>query len=72
MPEIRALAKKLKGYRKELGKTQFEIAGEMGISIEEVSLIEREKANPGLRTMQKMAAHMGITVSELLKIGEEE
>ena len=38
MPEISALAKKVKAYRESLGETQFELFGEIGISIEELSL----------------------------------
>ena len=68
MPEISALAKRVKAYRESLGETQFELSGEIGISIEELSLIERGEANPRLSTMQKIAAHMGITVSALLEI----
>ena len=48
MPEISALAKKVKAYRESLGETQFELSGEIGISIEELSLIERGEANPAL------------------------
>ena len=72
MPERSVLAKRVKAYRKALHKSQFEIAGEMGFSMEELSLIEREIANPSLDTMQKIAAHMGITVSELLQIETED
>lgn len=68
MPEISALAKKVKTYRRNIKKSQFELSCEIGISIDELSLIEREKANPRLSTVQKIAAHMGITVSDLLKI----
>ncbi|MCI8423307.1 MAG: helix-turn-helix transcriptional regulator [Lawsonibacter sp.] len=67
MPELSALAKRVKAYRKNIKKSQFELSNEIGISTEELSLIEREKANPTLNTMQKIAAHMGITVSELLE-----
>lgn len=70
MPEVDALAKRVKAYRTSQKKTQFEIAAEMGISLDELSLIERKKANPSLGTIQKIAAHMGITVSELLTIEE--
>ena len=70
MPEISALAKRVKIYRENMKKTQFELSYEMGISLEELSLIEREGANPRLSTIQKIAEHMGITVSELLKIEE--
>lgn len=70
MPEVSALAKRVKIYRENMKKTQFELSYEMGISLEELSLIEREGTNPRLSTIQKIAAHMGITVSELLKIEE--
>ena len=66
MPEVSILAKRVKAYRENLKKTQYEI----GISPDELSLIEREKANPSLYTLQKISAHMGITVSELLKVEE--
>lgn len=70
MPEINALAKRVKAYRESLKKTQFEFSGEIGINADELSLIEREKANPSLGTLQKIAAYMGITVSALLEVGE--
>lgn len=72
MPETDALAKRVKAYRKQLSKNQFEMASEMGISIEEISLIERGKTDPKLSTLQKIAAHMGITVSSLLEVEEKE
>ncbi len=68
MPETDVLAKRVKAYRKGLSKNQFDMACEMGISIEEISLIERGKTDPKLSTLQKIAAHMGITVSSLLEI----
>ena len=68
MPEISAMAERVKAYREKLKKTQFEMAYEIGISIEELSLIERRGANPRLDTMQKIAAPMGISVSEMLKV----
>lgn len=70
MPEINVLAKKVKAYRENLRKTQFELSDEIGISTEELSLIERKEANPRLSTIQKIAAYMGITVSELLEVEE--
>lgn len=70
MPEVSALAKRVKAYREAQKKTQFETANEIGISVDELSLIEREKANPNLETIQKVAAYIGITVSALLKVEE--
>ena len=68
MPEREALAKYLKEFRKINKETQFEFAANVGISIEELSLIEREIANPSLDTLQKIAAYTGNTVSELLRV----
>jgi len=72
MPETEALAKRVKAYRKELSKNQPEMAYEMGISTEEISLIDRGKTVPKLSTLQKIAAHMGITVSSLLETERRE
>lgn len=49
-------------------QTQFEFASNCGISIETLSLIERQKTNPTLETMQKIAAYTDLTVAELLEI----
>ena len=68
MPEREALAKHLKEFRKINKETQFEFAANVGISIEELSLMEREIANPSLDTLQKIAAYTGNTVSELLRV----
>lgn len=42
------------------------MACDTGLSIEEISLIERGKTDPKLSTLQKLAAYMGVTVSTLL------
>ena len=68
MPEKEALANYLKKYRKTIQQTQFEFEANIGISVEELSLLERQKANPNLATLQKIAAYTGNTVSELLDI----
>ena len=68
MPEREALAKYLKEFRKINKETQFELGANAGISIEELSLMEREIANPSLDTLQKIAAYTGNTVSELLRV----
>lgn len=67
MPETDTLAKKIKEYRNAQSLNQFEMACEAGLSIEEISLIERGKTDPKLSTLQKLAAYMGVTVSSLLE-----
>ena len=43
MPELRIFAVRVKKIRTKMGLTQAEFAAMVGISEEEVSLIEREK-----------------------------
>ena len=71
MPEYIALAKNVRKIRKEMKLSQLEFALECGISIDIVSQIEREKTNPRLSTLQKIAAYTGQRVADLL-IEEEE
>ena len=68
MPECEALAKRLKEIRKEMELSQMEFAAECGISTEILSLIEREKTDPKLSTLQKISAYVGCEVSELIKV----
>ena len=66
-------AVRMKKIRTKMGLTQAEFAAMVGISEEEVSLIEREKLTDiKLSTLQKVAAMTGLTVSELLSVEPEE
>lgn len=67
MPENEALAKNIKTIRKQMKKSQIEFAAECGISTEILSLIERQKTDPKLSTIQKVAAYTNRTVSDLIK-----
>ncbi len=68
MPEVKTLAEKSKQLRKEMNESQIEFAYHCGICTETLSLIEREKADPRLSTVQKIAAYTNKTVAELLEI----
>ena len=72
MPEVDALARRLKRYRRTQDRTQFELSAEIGISEEELSLLERGKTDPKLSTIQMIASCMGITVSDLLRTEGDE
>ena len=73
MPELTIFAVMMKKIRTKMGLTQAEFAAMVGISEEEVSLIEREKLTDiKLSTLQKVAAMTGLTVSELLSVEPEE
>ena len=69
MPDLRSFAVRFKKKQAKMGLTQAEFAAMVGISEEEVSLIEREKlSDVKLSTLQKVAAMTGLTVSELLRV----
>ena len=73
MPEIAALARRVKAYRQQMGMSQLKMSEVTGVSVEEISLIEREKVNDlKLSTVQKFAAYMDITVSDLLLVEERD
>ncbi len=68
MPERDALANRIRAYRRLQHQTQWEFSEATGLSVEEISLIERAGTDPKLSTLQNLAAYMGVTVSELLQI----
>ena len=67
MPELEALSHNLKKIRKAMNISQIDFAADCGISTEVLSLLEREKTDPRLSTLQKIAAYVDCDVSELLK-----
>ena len=68
MPETEALAKRVKAFRTAKKMNQEEFAEEVGVSTEELSLIERKKTDVKLSTLKKIAACTGYTVSELVAV----
>ncbi len=66
MPEICNLSRNIRQYRWESGLSQDELAWRCGIGETSLRTIERQKANPRLDTLQKIAAYTGLTVEELL------
>ncbi len=71
MPEIIALAKNVKKIRTEMKLSQLKFAMECDISLDILNQIERCRTNPRLSTIQSIAAYVGCTVADLLKIEEE-
>ena len=67
MTELKSFAEKTRQLRKERGESQLVFAEGCNISVEEISLIERKKADPRLSTLRKIAEHVGCTVSELVR-----
>ena len=66
MSENEIIARNVKEIRKEFGQSQIEFAADCGISVEELSLIERNKADPKLSTLQKIAAYIDEPVAYLI------
>ena len=52
------VAKGLKAYRSSNSKTQFEMGSEMGLSTEEISLIERAQAKDMKSSILKKLRHI--------------
>ena len=68
MEEMTVLAKRIKEYRKKNRLSQAEFAEKCRISADLLSLIERETANPTIRTLQCIAVNTNMSVSELLSL----
>ncbi len=66
MSENEIVSYNLKRIRKELGESQFDFAANCGISVEELSLLERGRSDPKMSTLQKIAAYIGQPVAYLL------
>jgi len=58
----RAIAQAIIEARKNTGLTQKELSDRSGISQGDISRLERGNANPSLRTLQRIAACMNMTV----------
>lgn len=71
MPEFEALAKRLKEFRKAKHETQFEFAENCGLSDDLIYQLEHQKTNPKLSSLQDIAAYLGITVSDLLQVDDQ-
>jgi transcriptional regulator with XRE-family HTH domain len=54
------IMKAMLNARKEEGLTQKELSDRSGITQSDISKLERGNANPSLRTLQRLAAGMGM------------
>ena len=72
MPERIALARKIKTIRADMQESQMDFAAHCGISTEALSLLERERSDPKLSTIQKVAAYADYTVSDLLRTEQDD
>lgn len=58
---------KLKAAREKSGKTQAQVAKEVGISIAQYQNIEYGKSEPGVRTAIRIAEVLGVNVKTLFQ-----
>jgi XRE family transcriptional regulator, regulator of sulfur utilization len=65
-----ALGKAIRELRQKRGATLETVAGEAGITLNMLSLIERGEGNPTWATVRGIAAALGVPVSTLAKAAE--
>ena len=68
LPEIKVLAECVLIHRTMLKESQEKFAEKCGMSTDMISLIERGMTNPSLETLGKISRHIGVSVSDMLKI----
>ena len=71
MPEYKILADNTTRLRKQLKETQAEFAAHCDIASGTLNLIENQRTDPRLSSIQKIAAYTGATVPELLSKKED-
>ncbi|UNL83265.1 helix-turn-helix domain-containing protein [Priestia koreensis] len=63
---MESVGQRIKERRKMIGLTQSEISGP-NLSVGMISLIERNLTNPSLKTLEQIAARLGVSVQSLLE-----
>jgi transcriptional regulator with XRE-family HTH domain len=61
------IGSRLRELRLQAFLTQEELAEKSGVSMRSVSQIERDRVEPHVRTMRKLAAGLGVEPQELTK-----
>ena len=61
-----AFAKALRKQRLALDLSQEELAARAGVSMRYISLLESRRHQPSLKTIQKICAVMGVTMSAFM------
>lgn len=66
MPEAEYLAKNISRLRKQMKETQEQFAAHCDLGTGTLNLMENQRTDPRLSSIQKVAAYTGLTVPELL------
>jgi len=64
--EVVNLSHKLQKIREDRGMSRTELSKKSGVSLSFINYIEAGDKSPTLRTLEKLAAALGVTVGELL------
>ena len=67
MDEAKVLAKHIKAYREQSGKSPEDLATEWYFPTAQITILESGTADPELSTLQQIARFMGTTVAALLR-----
>ncbi len=67
MTEERAIAEYIRDFRKKHKLSQEQLAEKCNVSIDTISHLEREIANPSLKTLRALASFMGTTIIGILQ-----
>lgn len=62
----------VKKYREKLYMTQSELASKMGVQTQTIGNIENGRNRPRVKTMRKLAEHLGAPIEELFPIEDDE
>lgn len=66
-----ALGKAIRELRQKRGASLKTLAGEAGITLNMLSLIERGEGNPTWATVSGIAGALGVSVAELAKMADK-
>jgi len=58
---------RIKEIREQVGMTQAELSEKSGLSQEHISRIENGKFTPNVKTADKLAEALGVTLMDILK-----
>lgn len=62
----KAIAKRIRRYRKQSGLTQVALGKKVGVSSNTIARIEGCKNQPSRATIEKLAKVFGVTVTDIL------
>ena len=68
----RSLGRRIRNLREARGQTQNELAANAGVSSKHLGELERGRGNPSLKSLQGLAEALGLSISELFEMDQEE